>query len=175
MVVELKHSDEHLLEESAASESIRKLFQLKKILVPIDFSDCSRKALMYAFPLARQFGASLTLLHVVYANYAYGEYAGCDFKQLESQLLENGRKDLAEFAKREVAGPVSCATDVRAGRAADEIVLAAREDGVDLVIISTHGRTGLAHVFLGSTAEEVVRRAPCPVLTVREREHEFIR
>jgi universal stress protein A len=76
--------------------------------------------------------------------------------------------------KGEIAERVPATALVRLGLPADEIVQTAQEQGVDLIIISTHGHAGLKHVLLGSTAEQVVRRAPCPTLTVREQERDFV-
>jgi nucleotide-binding universal stress UspA family protein len=143
-------------------------FQLKKILVPVDFSECSTKALQYAIPLAKQFDAELTLLHVVQPYPAVPE--------MYPVSAESGRdadKEL-EVLQRTTCDAVASQTCLRVGTPHLEIVRAAKELGADLIVISTHGHTGLAHVFLGSTAERVVRHAGCPVLVVREREHEFV-
>jgi universal stress protein A len=165
VVVELGNHEEQLLTPLA--------FRIGTILVPIDFSDCSKKALQYAVPFAHQFNAAITLVHVVQVN----RFSGVDFGAVDLPLLEAGAVKSAEeqlmaLAKKEV--PVPVAASVRSGQPVQEIVAAARAIQADLIIISTHGRTGLKHVFLGSVAENVVRYAPCPVLVVREHEHEFI-
>jgi universal stress protein A len=80
-----------------------------------------------------------------------------------------------EALLKDLPGDLNKTTLLRSGRPAYEIVEAAKRLDTDLIIISTHGHTGLKHVFLGSTAENVVRYAPCPVLTVREHEHEFVK
>jgi universal stress protein A len=144
------------------------VFKLRKILVPIDFSDCSKKALAYAIPFAKQFGAELTLLHVVEPYPAVPEMAPYDV-----ETVEEGRLELEEL-KKSLGGAVRFTTLVRLGAPPTEITSAARELDADLIVISTHGRKGLSRVFLGSTAEKVVRSASCPVLIVRESEHEFI-
>lgn len=173
VVLELESKDETLLEKTNRFNASPVLLKLKKILIPVDFSECSRKALRYAIPLARQFGARLILLHVVQMNYAYGESMALDYSLLERQLIDAGAEQLARVARNEIEEAIPSETLVRNGGAAREIVAAARELECDLIIISTHGHTGLKHVFLGSTTERVVRHAPCPVLVVREREHEF--
>lgn len=89
-------------------------------------------------------------------------------------MRESGQKQLAKLAADEVRGAVATDTTVRVGSPAREIVEAARSLLADLIVISTHGRTGLKHVFLGSVAEHVVQRAPCPVFVVREREHDIL-
>ena len=149
-------------------------FQLKKILVPLDFSACSQKALEYAVPFARQFNASLTLLNVVLVAYPTGEFGTLEPLLPQGEVEEASREQLQAFAAAHIGTQVPSAVLVRAGQPADEIVQAASDTGADLIIISTHGHTGLKHVLLGSVAEHVVRRAPCPVLVVREHEHDFV-
>ena len=143
-------------------------FKLKKILVPVDFSDCSRKALRYAIPFARQFDARLILLHVVQPYPRAPQMSTVD-----AELIQPATDEL-QTLRRTVEKEVRSETVLRVGNPHVEIIEAAEELGIDLIILSTHGRTGLAHVFLGSTAERVVRHAGCPVLIVREHEHEFV-
>jgi nucleotide-binding universal stress UspA family protein len=147
----------------------------KRILVPIDFSDCSRKALEYALPFARQFHAALTVLHVVHVNYhaASSEYTTFDYPELIEETQRAGEKQLRDLARSvRKGGPVK--TVIQTGHPGSVIVDTARKLGVDLIIISTHGRTGFKRAFFGSTTEHVVRYAPCPVLILREHEHEFV-
>ncbi|MBI3869831.1 MAG: universal stress protein [Verrucomicrobia bacterium] len=141
---------------------------IKSILVPIDFSDCSKKALQYALPLAKEHQASLTLLYVVPPVYGAGEYGGFDYAQWEAGMIAGGEKELAKLVVDGVRGEVPADTLVRAGSPAREIIETARSLPADLIVIATHGRTGLKHVLLGSVAERVVREAPCPVLVVRK-------
>jgi len=173
VVLELNRRDEPLL--AAGSNPTASLFRLKKILVPIDFSDCAKKALQYAIPLARHHQAAITLLYVASRpNYSGSEFTGLDYPALEADLVATGEKDLCALAEKEVQASVPVETLVRAGLPVVEIIDAAKSLKSDLIVISTHGRTGLKHVFLGSVAEHVVRAAPCPVLVVRESEHEFV-
>lgn len=175
VIVELNPKEESILVNGQNTHNKATPFKLKKILVPLDFSACSKKALQYAVPLARQFGASLALLHVVQVSYPVGgEFATLDYTLGEKELCDLSEKQLAVLAREEIAPGVPAATLVRRGYPVQQIVDAARDLEIDLIILSTHGHTGLKHVFLGSTAENVVRRAPCPVLVVREQEHEFI-
>jgi nucleotide-binding universal stress UspA family protein len=146
---------------------------LKKILLPVDFSDCSQKALHYAISFARQFQAQLLLLHVLESVYPPPELLVVDSSALDSRVREEAQRQLAAWAK-EVPG-IPLRTVIRSGNPHLEIVAAAQENNTDLIILGTHGRSGMAHLFLGSTAERVVRRAPCPVMVVREREHDFIK
>jgi universal stress protein A len=141
---------------------------IRSVLVPTDFSQYSEKALEYAIPLAKQFGARLTLLHVI------EPVATPDFEGAFPLALENARaREVCESALKvlsEKFGNEPALIErrvVRQGRAFHEIANAARELKSDLIIIATHGYTGLKHTFMGSTAERVVRHAPCPVLVVR--------
>ena len=159
----------------AVKSPLASLLRIKSILVPIDFSAASQKALAYAVPFAEQFGAKLTLLHVV------EPIATPDFANLFPLMMEDD-KILAACKGRLQLISIQNAIDpnliqkslVRQGRAFHEIAGAAESLKVDLIIISTHGYTGLKHAWLGSTTERVVRHAPCPVLVVREDEHEFV-
>lgn len=144
--------------------------RLRRILVPVDFSGCSRKALEYGRSFARQFNAELVLLHVIDLPVSGGLPMEPVLPDLEAP--ETVAKDLATWA-REAGGPSTKAV-IRTGPAWAEIVEAADEGNVDLIVVGTHGRTGLAHLLLGSTAEKVMREAPCPVLVVREVEHDFL-
>jgi nucleotide-binding universal stress UspA family protein len=172
VLVELDRKDEAMLAESVGPAASP--FRLKRILVPIDFSECSKKALQYAVAFARQFGAELVLVYVVQVNYYVGDFGTVDTALLETEMRRNGEKQLADLAVMEVGADLRCEKTVRTGRIVSEIVSVARENGTDLIILSTHGHTGLKHVLLGSVAENVVRHAPCPVLIVRQQEHEFI-
>ena len=176
VVVELNPRDsERLSQGTALANGAPPPFKLTKILVPIDFSDCSKKALQYAVPFAKEFGATITLLHVVHFNYVGGPEVGTlDFPLIEGDLRKSAEQELAELAAKEVQLQTVAGTLVRFGPAVVEIVGAAKDLESDLIIISTHGRTRLNHVFMGSVAENVIRLAPCPVLVVREHEHEFL-
>ena len=172
IVLEMGRRDEPLM--AAANRATPAPFRLKRILVPIDFSDCAKKALRYAIPLAKEHEASITLLYVVPPDYAVGEYGGIAYTTLHEEARTTGERELAAFAVDEVRSEVPADTLVRSGSPAFEIIEAAKALPADVIVISTHGRTGLKHVLLGSVTENVVRHAPCPVLVVREREHEFI-
>jgi universal stress protein A len=149
--------------------------KLKSILAPLDFSPQSQKALHYALALAEQFGASVTLLYVVEPAVYPTEigYVPAEIDALYRTMDETAREKLAALAEKQVPAQLRGQTLVRVGQPHREITEAAKELAVDLIVIATHGYTGLKHTFLGSTAERVVRHAPCPVLTVREGEHDF--
>jgi len=148
--------------------------QLKHILVPVDFSDCPRKALQYGASFARQFNADVTLLHVVVAVPLPPQMLVFEAETLSAKYHEQAAKQLSEWRK-EIMSRATVKATVRAGTAAhQEIIAAAHECNCDLIVIGSHGRTGLARMLTGSTAERVVRHAPCPVLVVREIEHGFL-
>lgn len=153
-------------------EMVPLILTLKNILVPIDFSATSLKALQYAVPFAKQFEAKITLLHVV-DLLMYPQEFGYLLAD-ESQAMDGTKKSLADLATRTIAPELLAQTIVRRGLAWDTVVAVARETQADLIITTTHGYSGLKHVLMGSTAERIVRHAPCPVLVVREKEHEFV-
>lgn len=144
----------------------------RTILVAYDFSEHARLALETAVDLATRFGSELHLIHVlqppVYADLAF---AGAAPTPLDLGAVRKGVADsLAEVA-RGTGGKVKIDTSVVEGASiADRIGEKAEEIGADLLVMGTHGRTGLAHAFLGSVAERTLRRSPCPVLTVRSAE-----
>ncbi len=143
--------------------------QFEKVLVPVDFSENSQASLRYAVGFARQHYSRLILLHVV-EPVAYSVTDGfTGFATIPVETNQEAAESrLREWKQQKVPPGLESETALRMGPAYYEITEAARELGVDLIIISTHGYTGLKHVLLGSTAERVVRHAPCPVLTVRQ-------
>ena len=147
--------------------------RLKKILVPIDFSETSRKAVQYAVSFAKQFKAELHLLHIVEPTPAPPEVVYLESAAIYTEAREVAEKQLAEWRTAAAAETITKAT-VRNGIAHREIVRAASELKADLIIVGTHGRTGLTHLFMGSTAERVIREATCPVLVVRAHERDFL-
>jgi universal stress protein A len=176
VTLELDPTDPELLSRVSDDGAEKpKELKLKRILVPTDFSDCARKALQYALPMARQFGAEIVLVHVVQVSYfPGGELGAIDYALLEKELREGGQKQLEEWIRREIGEDIPSRMLLLSGQPVREIAETARKEEVDLIILSTHGRTGFKHLLLGSTAENVVRYAPCPVLVVRENEHEFV-
>ena len=143
--------------------------QVKRILVPVDFSESSRQALRFARDWALRFGAEMCLLHVLEPTPEINAFpdvlmvppiAAPDFR-------ERARVELEKLALQEIPASIKASQHIRVGVAYDEIANTARELVVDLIVISTDGRTGLMHALIGSTAERVVRHAPCPVLTLR--------
>jgi len=148
--------------------------QIKRIFVPVDFSDCSHKAFHYAIHFARQFNAELMLFYAMVAFPPPPQMMSLEGERLTAEGRAEAVKQLAEWRK-EVTPGISVNTMTRNGTAAhQEIVEMARKSNCDLIIIGNHGRTGLSRLMTGGTTERVVRHAPCPVLVIREREHDFV-
>ena len=150
--------------------------QLQRILVAVDFSEESRSALELAAMLAARFDASLTLVHVVEPVFGPPDVALISMTGALSRerMMEQATVELRELRARM---PVACRvveTTVRSGIAFFEITEAAKALGADLIVIGTHGYTGIKRALLGSTAEKVVRHAPCPVLVVRGLQPEVV-
>jgi len=152
------------------------MIKIEKILVPTDFSEHSKYAFSYALSFAKEYDAELVMLHVIEdVQYLANAYM-FDVPMMPSfsDMEQNRVKEMDDFIEREVAdSSVKIAKSVRHGRPFVEIIQAARDEDVDLIVIATHGRGGLEHVLFGSTAEKVVRKAPCPVLSIRKPGHEF--
>lgn len=167
--------DDRVLEQGAPGNETPMPFRLRKILVPVDFSEYSSKALEYALSFAAQFQASLILLHVVEPTVYPENYMVLPpaLDEINQAMIKAGQDRLEALRREQVGDRAPAEAVVRVGRAYFEIAEAARALDTDMIIIATHGYTGLKHVLLGSTAERVVRHAPCPVLTVRQAEQEF--
>jgi nucleotide-binding universal stress UspA family protein len=142
----------------------------RRICCPIDFSDASHAAMEVAADLARRFGAELVLLHAYpIPGYTFPDGSVVASPKMMQDLAEQAQRHLEEWrveAERLVGAP-RVAAEKGVGEPATEIVSFAKERAVDLLVLGTHGRTGLEHALMGSIAERVVRRAHCPVLTVR--------
>lgn len=172
VTIEFDRQDERILAEAEFAEA--RPLAIRKIVVPIDFSSFSYKSLDYAAAFARNTRAEVMLLHVVPLNYVDAEVVAFDFSQIEQQTALSSRSRLERLREARVAPDIKASVSVCIGRPVEEIVAAAKKWDADLIIMSTHGYTGLKHAFLGSTTENVVRYAPCPVLTLREHEHDFV-
>ena len=142
---------------------------ITRILVAVDFSAHSDRALRYAARLAGQVGASVELLHVV-EDISYGAFSEVyvpNMPDLLQDMVNNGVQRLTSLKAALFPSRADVETTVFVGRPASAIVDHARAGAFDLIVMGTHGRTGLSHMFTGSVAERVVRTAPCAVLTVR--------
>ena len=138
------------------------------ILAPTDFSDSSKKALSDAIELARTFGATLSLLHVLEPSPYLGEFTLPTMgEELLGDLDRQASAALAQVLPDAQEATVEVTRAVAIGSPSQKIVETAEAEHVDLILITTHGRTGLSHLLIGSVAERVVRTAPCPVLTIR--------
>lgn len=139
-----------------------------KILVPVDFSECSRHALSYALSFARPWNGEIVLLHTVHILplIPSERYAGSDQTPSLGAIERAAKRQMRKLVGKTDFGGVPHKTDIQVGRPAEQICQYADDRGIDLIIASTHGHTGLAHVLIGSVAEHVVRYAHCPVLVV---------
>ena len=149
------------------------MIKIDRILVPTDFRECAEKALEYAAELATRFDSELHLLHVAVlptAPYAHG--FALPEEAMHPEIPAAKALNALDVPRSEDVAGVERA--VRSGTPFVEIVRQAKEYDVDLIVIGTHGSTGLTHMLLGSVAEKVVRKAPCPVLSVRPDGHQFV-
>ncbi len=150
--------------------------QIRSILFPTDFSECGNYALAYATSLARTFSASIICVHVIEPIVPTVGYTGMTeplpIADITEQLEDSAERELPKIAECEECAGLQVEELIVHGEAASEIVRVAKERKVDLIIISSHGRTGLGRILFGSTAEAVVRHAPCPVLVVKPPQEE---
>jgi nucleotide-binding universal stress UspA family protein len=154
------------------------MIKLSRILCATDFSEYSLAALPYAKSFAKEYGAELHCLHIVDEAYQYwmamnGE--GLPMGPSPQEMIRIAEQQMVDFAEKHLAdcgSPV--VTKVGFGRPFVEIIEYAREISADLIVIATHGRSGLKQALLGGTTEKVIRKAPCPVLSIRRPGHEFV-
>ena len=154
------------------------MLKLKKILYPTDFSEYSLAALQYAVSIAKQNNAELYCLHVVdmpKEEYLTREYmVPLNVPHVpEDKLLRTARARMKRFEAENLSEIDKVTSRVLVGVPFVEIISYAREQSIDLIVIGTHGQNALAAMLLGTVAEKVVRKAPCPVLTVRHPQHKF--
>jgi nucleotide-binding universal stress UspA family protein len=153
------------------------MINLQRILVPTDFSLHSQKALTYAAAFAEKFGAELFVLHVFQDLAVFQPDAvavGPPVMPPVEELAAAARTSLQRVIQEQNFKGFKVTPEVREGSPFDEIVDFAKEKNIDLIIMGTHGRGWLAHVLLGSVTQKVIRKSPCPVLTVHHPEHEFV-
>lgn len=144
--------------------------RFRAVLVPMDFSETAGAALEAAIELVRPGGGTIHLLHAYEVPLgSIPPYGVAVPESLLAEVRDAAARRLAKAAQKVAAAGVACESHVVYGPAADAIVEAAREHGIDLIVMGTRGLTGLKHVLLGSVAERTVRLAPCPVLTVPAR------
>jgi nucleotide-binding universal stress UspA family protein len=159
-------------EKACRGKFSRGALGFRKILVPIDFSECSMRGLTYAQAFANQFNSRLVLLNSVHFQYyvASDEYARYDLPRLMQYAEKTAREQMQDLVAKTDWGGLQVETSLQTGHAGQQICDGARDCAADLIVTSTHGRTGFKHVLLGSTAEYVVRHAHCPVLVVPSHE-----
>ena len=145
--------------------------QLRRVLLPTDFSGCANYALSYAASIARATGATIICVHVVEPIVPAVGYTGLaepmPIADISEQLEDSAERELPLLAECEEFNGLDVDEVIVHGDAAAEIVRVAAEREVDLIVVSSHGRTGLGRILFGSTAEAVVRHASCPVLVVK--------
>jgi nucleotide-binding universal stress UspA family protein len=145
--------------------------QIKRMLIPTDFSAASSLALQYGLDMAFRYGASIHLMHVIEDpafSTVYPDAYFAELPDLMKRLTEDSEKQLADAVAKCAAANVPATSQVVVGRPARAIAKEALDRGTDLIVMGTHGRSGFAHLVLGSVAERVIRTSPCPVLTVRD-------
>lgn len=151
--------------------------ELKRICVPTDFSEFSQHALRYGLTFAQQFSAQLHLLHVVeeiIPSIPEPNLAVWPTDEVMRSLETGAAEGLEKLLPPAAAGNLDVVRVVRRGSPFREITEYAKENQIDLLVLATHGRSGLAHFLLGSVVERIIRSSPCPVLTIRHPEHDFV-
>ncbi|MHC4140190.1 MAG: universal stress protein [Planctomycetota bacterium] len=150
------------------------MISLKKILCPIDHSDCSKEALKYAVSFAMKDEAKLYLLHIIDIR-SFSEGLDAMSKPIpDEETLEQLRTKLLDCIPEDIRDDMDVEATVIQGIPFAEIISTAKEKEIDMIVIGSHGRTGISHMMMGSVSEKVVRKAPCPVLTVRQPGHKFV-
>lgn len=151
------------------------MFAFKEIVVPTDFSEYSLCAVDYAVGIAAKFESHITLVYVVEPVLQAADltWTTVDFEELNKSHREMAERELARIAADRVAKGIRCDTAVLFGKPFLEITKYAADRSADMIVIATHGRGAISHLLMGSTAEKIVRKAPCPVLAVKHPRHVF--
>jgi universal stress protein A len=149
------------------NQAVKPFGSFEKILVAIDFSEPSRKALRHALSLAQQYNSALCLVHIVEPASFINDMSNVALAKPNTEVAAEAKSSLVTWAEANIPASIPVSFEVRIGKPFNEISLLAGKLKADLIVIATHGYTGLKHVMLGSTAERVVRHSPCPVLVVR--------
>lgn len=149
---------------------------IRRILCPVDFSESADHALRYALAFATAYDAELRLLYVVELPFlpAYSTTMAPDLSLPIERLKQESQAALDEVVRASKELHPRVAGQLVVGTPFIEIIKAAREGKIDLIVVGSHGKSGLQHMLIGSVAEKVVRKSPCPVLTVKHPEHEFV-
>jgi len=151
------------------------IYMIKKILIPTDFSSSAMHALKYAVEFNKSFNARLYILHVLQDITDFSEFnlSPTILPQLYAEFEQNATHKLEEIVNHLVPKDTACDTYIIHGVPFFEIIQFSKDEGIDLIIMGSHGRTGIKHVLFGSTAEKVVKKAACPVLTIKHPDSEF--
>ena len=139
--------------------------EIHKIIVPVDFLQHTDPLVSFALYVAKRFESALHFIHVVDNPYSYAEYSYPSIGVFEVELMEYAEANMKQLVEKHSTSSSDCEGKVFRGNVVENIISFAREEEGDLIIIGTHGRKGLEKMWLGSVAERVVRRAPCPTLT----------
>jgi nucleotide-binding universal stress UspA family protein len=153
------------------------MLSIKSVLVPTDFSDASETALTYGMGLAETFGASLHLVHVMEDLLAHAwaaEVYVAAVPNLREEIERESQQRLSAMLPEADRKRLRAEIALLSGNPFIEIIRYAKAQDIDLIVMGTHGRGPIAHMLLGSVAEKVVRKSPCPVLTVRDAQHTFV-
>lgn len=152
------------------------MIRLKNILFPTDFSDFSNYAASFAVSFASDYGAKLHVLHVVELSFGVPEVLSLkmSMEEVDAKVMEHVRQELESAATPAILGKLDYEVACLKGKPFLEIIKFAAEKEIDMIVMGTHGRSALESMLLGSTAEKVVRKAPCPVFTVRKPGHRFV-
>ena len=146
---------------------------IKNILCPVDHSDCSKEALKYAVSFAIKDNSKLYLLHVIDIR-TFDESINAMTPQIpDDKTLAQLKTKLLDCIPEEIRDDMDVEALVVQGIPFVEIISTAKKNDVDMIVLGSHGRTGITHMMMGSVSEKVVRKAPCPVLTVRKSDHKF--
>jgi nucleotide-binding universal stress UspA family protein len=153
------------------------MIKFKRILFPTDFSPSAQHALDYAISLALEYESSIILAHVIEDISFYSSFALSSFPtslEYHHGMEEKAKEELARVLSPQLKRQIDVEEVVARGRPFVEIIRLAKEKSADLIVMATHSQTGIRHSHLGSTAERVVRKAPCPVMVIRHPEYQFI-
>ncbi|TVM03574.1 MAG: universal stress protein [Candidatus Brocadia sp. WS118] len=151
------------------------MISIKNILCPIDYSVYSEMALKYAIEFAEKYRAKLYLMHVLDIRvYDINDPDLYNVNIVDAETIAKLRERLLRCVTEDTKGRIPVEAIIIQGVPFAEIIKTSKEHKIDLIVIGTHGRTGISHAIMGSVAEKVVRKAPCPVLTIRHPEHDFI-
>ena len=146
------------------------MLSFKIIMVPTNFSDNSLRALPYAVSLAERYDAKLKLVYVNVPSLQVSDVAwvAMDDRSTSGEHMDKARRTLEKIVLDQIPREVPVDAELLTGDPVDSVVEYARDNGVDLIVMATHGRGGISHVLMGSVAEHIVRKAPCPVLTLKQ-------